>query len=131
MPGGRHPPEPSPRDPEGPAPTAGCRALLTSHLSPFSQSNPVMIDAKEVSAAHRARYFWGNLPGMNRLVRVPRSRTAAASLRQLPACPPARCGAGAAGSPWSGTRREGAAGGCGKGQSPGSSPGLDVALGVP
>ncbi|KAB0400774.1 hypothetical protein E2I00_006022 [Balaenoptera physalus] len=29
-------------------------------------SNPVMIDAKEVSAAHRARYFWGNLPGMNR-----------------------------------------------------------------
>jgi len=29
-----------------------------------------MIDAKEVSAAHRARYFWGNLPGMNRLVRV-------------------------------------------------------------
>lgn len=27
-----------------------------------------MIDAKEVSAAHRARYFWGNLPGMNRLV---------------------------------------------------------------
>uniref|UniRef100_A0A8B9LGA5 DNA (cytosine-5-)-methyltransferase 3 alpha b n=2 Tax=Astyanax mexicanus TaxID=7994 RepID=A0A8B9LGA5_ASTMX len=23
-------------------------------------------DAKEVSAAHRARYFWGNLPGMNR-----------------------------------------------------------------
>lgn len=30
------------------------------------QCNPVMIDAKEVSAAHRARYFWGNLPGMNR-----------------------------------------------------------------
>lgn len=28
--------------------------------------NPVMIDAKEVSAAHRARYFWGNLPGMSR-----------------------------------------------------------------
>lgn len=25
-----------------------------------------MIDAKEVSAAHRARYFWGNLPGMSR-----------------------------------------------------------------
>lgn len=34
-------------------------------LLPF-QSNPVMIDAKEVSAAHRARYFWGNLPGMSR-----------------------------------------------------------------
>lgn len=30
------------------------------------QCNPVMIDAKEVSAAHRARYFWGNLPGMSR-----------------------------------------------------------------
>lgn len=30
-----------------------------------------MIDAKEVSAAHRARYFWGNLPGMNRLVKAP------------------------------------------------------------
>ncbi|KAJ7332225.1 hypothetical protein JRQ81_014405 [Phrynocephalus forsythii] len=28
--------------------------------------NPVMIDAVKVSAAHRARYFWGNLPGMNR-----------------------------------------------------------------
>lgn len=38
-----------------------------SVLSPL-QCNPVMIDAKEVSAAHRARYFWGNLPGMNRLV---------------------------------------------------------------
>lgn len=38
------------------------------HSSSTSQCNPVMIDAKEVSAAHRARYFWGNLPGMNRLV---------------------------------------------------------------
>lgn len=36
-----------------------------------------MIDAKEVSAAHRARYFWGNLPGMNRLVREPGSGVAA------------------------------------------------------
>lgn len=33
-----------------------------------------MIDAKEVSAAHRARYFWGNLPGMNRLVSAPGPR---------------------------------------------------------
>ncbi|XP_023377996.1 DNA (cytosine-5)-methyltransferase 3B [Pteropus vampyrus] len=32
------------------------------------QCNPVMIDAIKVSAAHRARYFWGNLPGMNRPV---------------------------------------------------------------
>lgn len=38
------------------------------HSSSDLQCNPVMIDAKEVSAAHRARYFWGNLPGMNRLV---------------------------------------------------------------
>nr|XP_046268744.1 DNA (cytosine-5)-methyltransferase 3A isoform X4 [Scatophagus argus] len=35
-------------------------------ISRFLECNPVMIDAKEVSAAHRARYFWGNLPGMNR-----------------------------------------------------------------
>lgn len=35
----------------------------------YPQCNPVMIDAIEVSAAHRARYFWGNLPGMNRLER--------------------------------------------------------------
>jgi len=45
--------------------------LVTPGLSVLCQSNPVMIDAKEVSAAHRARYFWGNLPGMNRLVRAP------------------------------------------------------------
>uniref|UniRef100_A0A4W4FVD1 DNA (cytosine-5-)-methyltransferase n=1 Tax=Electrophorus electricus TaxID=8005 RepID=A0A4W4FVD1_ELEEL len=30
-------------------------------ISRFLECNPVMIDAKEVSAAHRARYFWGNL----------------------------------------------------------------------
>lgn len=35
-------------------------------ISRFLESNPVMIDAREVSAAHRARYFWGNVPGMNR-----------------------------------------------------------------
>ncbi|KAM3861518.1 DNA (cytosine-5)-methyltransferase 3A-like [Diretmus argenteus] len=35
-------------------------------ISRFLECNPVMIDAKEVSAAHRARYFWGNLPGMVR-----------------------------------------------------------------
>lgn len=46
-------------------------SLVILKLSSILQSNPVMIDAKEVSAAHRARYFWGNLPGMNRLVRVP------------------------------------------------------------
>lgn len=46
-------------------------SLLILKPSPVLQSNPVMIDAKEVSAAHRARYFWGNLPGMNRLVSAP------------------------------------------------------------
>lgn len=44
---------------------------LIINLPAVLQSNPVMIDAKEVSAAHRARYFWGNLPGMNRLVSAP------------------------------------------------------------
>uniref|UniRef100_A0A8C5M9I2 DNM3B n=1 Tax=Leptobrachium leishanense TaxID=445787 RepID=A0A8C5M9I2_9ANUR len=40
-----------------------CRFSLSGSLS---QSNPVMIDAREVSAARRSRYFWGNLPGMTR-----------------------------------------------------------------
>uniref|UniRef100_A0A6Q2XD92 DNA (cytosine-5-)-methyltransferase n=1 Tax=Esox lucius TaxID=8010 RepID=A0A6Q2XD92_ESOLU len=40
-------------------------------ISRFLECNPVMIDAIEVSAAHRARYFWGNLPGMNRCVMFP------------------------------------------------------------
>ncbi|CAD7679105.1 unnamed protein product [Nyctereutes procyonoides] len=35
-------------------------------ISRILESNPMMINAKEVSAAHRAHYFWGNLPGMNR-----------------------------------------------------------------
>lgn len=32
----------------------------------FLECNPVMVDAVKVSPAHRARYFWGNLPGMSR-----------------------------------------------------------------
>lgn len=32
------------------------------------QCNPVLVDAVNVSPAHRARYFWGNLPGMCRSV---------------------------------------------------------------
>ena len=32
----------------------------------FVQCNPVVVDAKDISATHRARYFWGNIPGMNR-----------------------------------------------------------------
>ncbi|CAH2245411.1 DNA (cytosine-5)-methyltransferase 3A isoform X1 [Pelobates cultripes] len=38
------------------------KKVISQHL----ESNPVMFDAQEVSAAHRNRYFWGNLPGMNR-----------------------------------------------------------------
>ncbi|KAM8953322.1 DNA (cytosine-5)-methyltransferase 3A [Pelodytes ibericus] len=38
------------------------KKVISQHL----ESSPVMIDAMEVSAARRARYFWGNLPGMNR-----------------------------------------------------------------
>lgn len=30
------------------------------------QCNPVLVDAVKVSPAHRARYFWGNIPGMSR-----------------------------------------------------------------
>ncbi|XP_022092554.1 DNA (cytosine-5)-methyltransferase 3A-like isoform X2 [Acanthaster planci] len=35
-------------------------------ISKFLECDPVVVDAKDVSPAHRARYFWGNLPGMNR-----------------------------------------------------------------
>ncbi|MCJ8734989.1 hypothetical protein PDJAM_G00241590 [Pangasius djambal] len=36
----------------------------------FLECNPILIDAVKVSPAHRARYFWGNLPGMNRPLAV-------------------------------------------------------------
>lgn len=36
----------------------------------FPQCNPILIDAIKVSPAHRARYFWGNIPGMNRCVPI-------------------------------------------------------------
>ncbi|XP_077369408.1 DNA (cytosine-5)-methyltransferase 3C-like isoform X2 [Festucalex cinctus] len=36
----------------------------------FLECNPVIIDAVSVSPAHRARYFWGNIPGMNRPLTV-------------------------------------------------------------
>ncbi|EDL06040.1 mCG140755 [Mus musculus] len=44
-------------------------------ISRFLECNPVMIDAIKVSAAHRARYFWGNLPGMNRIFGFPEHYT--------------------------------------------------------
>ncbi|NWW46983.1 DNM3B methyltransferase, partial [Pedionomus torquatus] len=40
-------------------------------ISRFLECNPVMIDAIKISAAHQARYFWGNLPGMNRIFGFP------------------------------------------------------------
>ena len=42
-----------------------CETLLY-YITFSCQCNPVVVDAKDISAAHRARYFWGNLPGMNR-----------------------------------------------------------------
>lgn len=68
------------------APRGPAEPPVTPGLSSLRQSNPVMIDAKEVSAAHRARYFWGNLPGMNRSVRAPRLR-ACPAWRGLPKGP--------------------------------------------
>ncbi|KAM9260303.1 LOW QUALITY PROTEIN: DNA (cytosine-5)-methyltransferase 3B [Cariama cristata] len=40
-------------------------------ISRFLECNPVMIDAIKITAAHQARYFWGNLPGMNRIFGFP------------------------------------------------------------
>ena len=37
-----------------------------TRLPCLPQTNPVVVDAKDISAAHRGRYFWGNLPGMAR-----------------------------------------------------------------
>ncbi|XP_042347761.1 DNA (cytosine-5-)-methyltransferase 3 beta, duplicate a [Plectropomus leopardus] len=37
-----------------------------SDICRFLECNPILIDAVKVSPAHRARYFWGNVPGMNR-----------------------------------------------------------------
>ena len=42
------------------------RAADKQIMSRFLECNPVIVDARDISAAHRARYFWGNLPGMNR-----------------------------------------------------------------
>lgn len=40
-------------------------ALLTCCVM-VRQCNPVLVNAVKVSPAHRARYFWGNIPGMSR-----------------------------------------------------------------
>ena len=44
---------------------SGCAGKMTRLLL-RPQTNPVVVDAKDISAAHRGRYFWGNLPGMAR-----------------------------------------------------------------
>eukprot|EP00117_Sycon_ciliatum_P037437 scpid40457/ scgid28007/ DNA (cytosine-5)-methyltransferase 3A len=42
------------------------RAVDKATISRFLECNPSVVDAKDVSPAHRPRYFWGNLPGMMR-----------------------------------------------------------------
>ncbi|XP_062499355.1 DNA (cytosine-5)-methyltransferase 3C-like isoform X2 [Corticium candelabrum] len=42
------------------------RAEDRDTISRFLQCNPLVLDARDISPANRARYFWGNLPGMNR-----------------------------------------------------------------
>ena len=37
-------------------------------ITRFLQSAPVLVNSKPVSAQNRSRYFWGNLPGMDRLM---------------------------------------------------------------
>ncbi|XP_047124656.1 DNA (cytosine-5)-methyltransferase 3A isoform X2 [Hydra vulgaris] len=44
----------------------GMRYTDRAVISRFLQCHPVIINAKEISAQQRTRYFWGNLPGMNR-----------------------------------------------------------------
>ncbi|XP_075993278.1 DNA (cytosine-5)-methyltransferase 3B-like [Genypterus blacodes] len=39
----------------------------------FLETNPVLVDAVKVSPAHRARYFWGNIPGMSRPITASQS----------------------------------------------------------
>ncbi|XP_077406186.1 DNA (cytosine-5)-methyltransferase 3C-like isoform X2 [Vanacampus margaritifer] len=39
----------------------------------FLECNPVLVDAVKVSPAHRARYFWGNIPGMSRPIAASQS----------------------------------------------------------
>nr|XP_061802906.1 DNA (cytosine-5)-methyltransferase 3C-like [Nerophis lumbriciformis] len=39
----------------------------------FLECNPVLVDAVKVSPAHRARYFWGNIPGMSRPITASQS----------------------------------------------------------
>ncbi|XP_069382324.1 uncharacterized protein [Paralichthys olivaceus] len=39
----------------------------------FLECNPVVVDAVKVSPAHRARHFWGNIPGMGRPIAASQS----------------------------------------------------------
>lgn len=38
-------------------------------INRFLKCHPVVVSAKDISAQHRTRFFWGNLPGMNRSLR--------------------------------------------------------------
>ncbi|KAG5282040.1 hypothetical protein AALO_G00051590 [Alosa alosa] len=51
----------------------GMSANDKTDISRFLESNPIMIDAGNASPAHRARYHWGNLPGMSRPMAVSQS----------------------------------------------------------
>ncbi|XP_067228552.1 DNA (cytosine-5-)-methyltransferase 3 beta, duplicate b.2 [Chanodichthys erythropterus] len=42
------------------------QTMVKADICRFLECNPVLVDAVKVSPAHRARYFWGNIPGMNR-----------------------------------------------------------------
>ncbi|XP_037539747.1 DNA (cytosine-5-)-methyltransferase 3 beta, duplicate a [Nematolebias whitei] len=44
-----------------------------SDICRFLECNPVLVNAVKVSPAHRARYFWGNIPGMNRPITASQS----------------------------------------------------------
>lgn len=44
-------------------------SLEPNDFEPMFQCPPALWDAKYVSPASRARYFWGNIPGMYRYIR--------------------------------------------------------------
>lgn len=44
----------------------GMRHTDRDVITRFLQCNPTIISAKDLSPQQRVRYYWGNLPGMNR-----------------------------------------------------------------
>eukprot|EP00063_Salmo_salar_P027010 XP_014001845.1 PREDICTED: DNA (cytosine-5)-methyltransferase 3B-like [Salmo salar] len=47
-------------------PTCVDQSRFSHCLMGLAQCNPVLVDAVKVSPAHKAQYFWGSIPGMNR-----------------------------------------------------------------